>query len=118
MGIPARLGLARIRNNLIPEKMAKWVGTNVFFHGYDEFYIAGKWVKATPTFDLRMCEENRIIPVEFDGKNDAKFHSHNRDGELHIEYLTDLGQYDDVPLDKIWEAMIQSYGTKYVKPPE
>ena len=117
--IPARLGFAKIRNNLLPEKMLKWMGTNVLpFHGYAQLHIEGKWVKATPAFDLKMCRENRIIPVEFDGKNDAIFHSHNQDGKLHIEYLTDLGQYDDVPLDKIWEAMTQTYGTKYVKPPK
>ena len=109
-GIRARLGFATIRNNIVPEKLSKVMGTNIFvYHGYVELHIEGKWVKATPTFDIRMCEENRIIPVEFDGKNDAMFHSHNRDGKLHIEYLTDLGRYNDIPLDKIWDAWIQTY---------
>jgi len=45
-------------------------GTNLFtHHGYDELYIEGRWVKATPTMDLKMCQEEGIIPVEFDGKN-------------------------------------------------
>jgi hypothetical protein len=45
--------------------MLEQLGTNVFpFHGYAELYLGGKWVKATPAFDLKMCEKNRIIPVE------------------------------------------------------
>jgi len=119
-GIPAGLGFARLRNNLLPEKTVKWLGTNILpFHGYAELYLSGKWVKATPAFDLKMCEKNRIVPVEFDGKNDAMFHSHNRDGKLHIEYLKDLGHYyDDLPLDKLWDTMIQTFGSKVLEPPK
>jgi len=117
-GIPAGLGFARLRNNLLPEKTVKWLGTNILpFHGYAELYLNGKWVKATPAFDLKMCEKNRIIPVEFDGKNDAMFHSHNRDGKLHIEYLRHLGHYfDDLPLDKLWDTVTQAFGSDFLEP--
>jgi hypothetical protein len=57
-----------------------------------------------------MCEEYRIIPVEFDGNNDAMFHSNNRDGKLHIEYLEKLGNYCDVPFDRVWDSLVQIYG--------
>ena len=118
-GIPAGLGFARLRNNLLPEKTVKWLGTNILpFHGYAELYLNGKWVKATPAFDLKMCEKNRIVPVEFDGNNDAVFHSHNQDGKLHIEYLKDLGHYYDLPLDKLWNAIIQTCGSKVLEPPK
>ena len=119
-GIPAGLGFARLRNNLLPEKTIKWLGINILpFHGYAELYLNGKWVKATPAFDLKMCEKNRIVPVEFDGKSDAVFHSHNQDGKLHIEYLKDLGHYyDDLPLDKLWDTMIQTFGSKVLEPPK
>ena len=118
-GIPTGLGFARLRNNLLPEKTVKWLGTNILpFHGYAELYLNGKWVKATPAFDLKMCEKNRIVPVEFDGNNDAVFHSHNQDGKLHIEYLKDLGHYYDLPLDKLWNAIIQTCGSKALEPPK
>ena len=108
VGIPARPGFAKIRNHLISKKLTEVIGTNVFpYHGYAGLYIEGKWVKATPAFDLRMCQQNRIIPVEFDGENDAIFPSHNQDGKLHIEYIMDRGYYDDVPLDEIWKAFAQ-----------
>jgi len=119
-GIPAGLGFSRIRNNILPEKTLNWLGTNILpFHGYAEFYLNGKWVKATPAFDLKLCEKNRIIPVEFDGENDAIFHRYNQDGKLHIEYLKDLGrQYEDLPLDKLHEALIQTFGKVALEPPK
>ena len=59
-----------------------------------------------------MCQENRIIPVEFDGRNDATFYSHNQDGKLHIEYVHDHGYYQDIPLDEILDAWKQAYGSE------
>jgi len=117
-GIPAGLGFARLRNNLLPEKTVKWLGTNILpFHGYAELYLNGKWVKATPAFNLKMCEKNRIVPVEFDGNNDAVFHSHNQDGKLHIEYLMDLGHgFDDLPLNTLWELVTQHFGSRFLEP--
>jgi transglutaminase-like putative cysteine protease len=104
VGIPARLGFAVIRNHLLPEKVAEMLMTNVLpDHGYTELNINGIWVKATPALDIETCQKNRIIPVDFDGRNDAKFRSHNQDGKLHIEYLFDRGPYEDVPLIEIRE---------------
>jgi transglutaminase-like putative cysteine protease len=107
VGIPARIGLAVIKNHLMPDKMANMLHGDILpEHGYAELYLNDRWIKTTPIFDLEMCQKNRIIPVEFDGENDAKFHSHNRDGKLHIEYVMDRGPYDDVPIDAIREWLI------------
>jgi transglutaminase-like putative cysteine protease len=97
--IPARLGFAVIRNHLLPDKLAEMLIINVLpDHGYAELNINGRWVKATPAIDIKTCQKNRMIPVEFDGQNDAKFHSHTQEGKLYIEYLLDRGPYEDVPL--------------------
>ncbi len=102
-GIPSRLGFAVIRNHLPFGKLAEMMGTNLFvYHGYDELYIEGGWIKATSALDLKICQEHRIVPVEFDAKKDAMFHSHNQDGELHIEYVCDRGHYSDVPLNELF----------------
>lgn len=107
-GIPARLGFAVIRNNLMPRKLYQIMRTNILpWHGYAELYLQGKWVKATPAFDLKMCRKNGLIPVEFDGRNDAKLHLHDQEGKLHIEYLMDRGPFDDVPLDQIRKALME-----------
>ena len=116
VGIPTRLRFVNIRNHLLTKKAAEMLGTNLLpYHAYDEFYIDGEWIKATPAFDIEMCKENRIIPVEFDGKNNALFHSHNVDGKLHIEYVHDHGLYQDIPLNEIIHAMNQAWGPENVE---
>ena len=111
-GIPARLHFADIRNDLVSSRLLEVMGTNLFsYHGYTELYIRRKWVKATPAFDLKMCQEHRIIPVEFDGQHHALLHSHNCDGRLHIEYVKDHGHRIDVPVEEILAAWMQHYGT-------
>jgi len=111
VGIPARLHFADIRNHLVSSRLLEIMGTNLFiYHGYTELYVLRKWVKATPAFDLKMCQEHRIIPVEFDGQHHALFHSHNCDEKLHIEYVKDHGHRDDVPVEKIVAAWMQNYG--------
>lgn len=116
-GIPAGVGFAKLRNNLLPEKTLKWLGTDILpFHGYSELYIDRKWVKVTPAVDLRTCEKGRIVPVEFDGKNDALFNSRNQDGVLHIEYLKFRGRYPDVPLNTLWDTVPRHYGRKFLEP--
>ncbi len=109
-GIPGRFHLADIRNHLISDRLMNVMRTNVFIcHGYCELFLKGKWVKATPAFDSAMCRENRIKPVEFDAEHDAVFHSHNLDGDLHIEYVRDRGSYSDVPMRHILDMWKKSY---------
>jgi len=104
VGIPARFHFVILRNHLLPEKMAELLVSNVIpDHGFVEFYLNGKWVGATPAFDLEMCQKYGIIPVEFDGKTEAKFHLRTQDGKLHIEYISDLGTYSDIPIEEIQE---------------
>jgi transglutaminase-like putative cysteine protease len=110
-GIPARLHFADIRNHLVSSRLLEIMGTNLFsYHGYTELYISEKWVKATPAFDLKMCRQNRITPVDFDGQHHALLHSHNSDGKLHIEYVKDHGHRIDVPVEEILAAWMQHYG--------
>ena len=109
-GIPARLGLADVRNYQTPEAVAKVLRTNVFYwHGYSLLFLNGKWVKATPAFDLPLCEKNGIFPVEFDGEKDAVFRPFDRNGRRHMEYLNNRGTYDDLPLDMIYQTYLQEY---------
>ncbi|UCC60610.1 MAG: transglutaminase domain-containing protein [Dehalococcoidia bacterium] len=107
-GIPARLGFADIRNHLLSEKFReKMFGSNILvYHGWAELYIDGKWVRATPAYDIEMCLENSFIPVDFDGVNDARLHSHTEDGRMHIEYIREHGHYDDLP----WAEILNAHG--------
>ena len=108
--IPARLGFADIRNHLAPKELIEMMGTNIFYyHGYSELWLNNKWVKATPAFNIEMCNKFDIKPVEFDGDSDAVFHKRNKKGDLHIEYLKHHGTFADLPFREITQAFINHY---------
>ncbi len=110
-GIPARLCFADIRNHLVPQYVREVMGTDLFaYHGYVEFHINDRWVKATPAFDQEMCQRHEIIPVEFNGAEDALFHRYDRKGRLHIEYVHQHGRFVDLPFEEIIEAFQKVYG--------
>ncbi len=115
-GIPAQLGFSDVRNHQNPEKITKILKTDVYFwHGYSLLYLNGKWVKATPAFDLELCKQQGIIPVEFDGENDAVFHFYDCHGQPHMEYLNECGVFDDLPLEQIRETYEDKYTENMLK---
>jgi hypothetical protein len=108
--IPSRLGYADIVNYMLPKKFVEARKSNLIIcHGFTELYLNDKWIKVTPVFDLDMCQKYRIIPVDFDGVSDARFHPINQDGKPHIEYVRERGSYEDIPLDEILNIRKQSY---------
>jgi transglutaminase-like putative cysteine protease len=110
MGIPARLGYADIRNHLSTERMRQQMKTDIFFwHGYTSIYLDGAWVKATPAFNIELCEKFRIKPLEFDGHTDSIYHPYDLEGNKHMEYLNYRGEFADVPIDQIKETFIKEY---------
>lgn len=112
--IPARLGFADIVNHLLPGKFLEIHGTNLLvYHGFTELYLNDTWIRVTPIFDLEMCRKHRIIPVDFDGKNDATFHPANQDGAPHIEYVRYHGAFEDLPLHQMLNARQEAMGEYY-----
>lgn len=100
VGIPARLGFADVTNHLATPKMLEMLGGDYFaFHGYNDLFIDGKWVKATPAFNERLCRFFKIKPLEFDAVHDSVFHEFSADGKKHMEYLHDHGTFADMPFD-------------------
>lgn len=101
-GIPARVGFADVKNHLTSKRLYETMKTDTFiWHSYAELHIDGRWVKATPAFDLALCEKVGLKPLEFDGKADSLFHEFDRAGKRHMEYLRDRGTYADVPFDTL-----------------
>ena len=110
VGIPARVGFADVRNHLTTPKLRRLMGSDTFYyHGYTEFYLDGRWVKATPAFDRRLCEKFGVRPLEFNGREDSLFHSFDVAGRRHMEYLHDHGPSPDVPVDLILEIFQRHY---------
>ncbi|MFY1019531.1 transglutaminase-like domain-containing protein [Ectopseudomonas khazarica] len=97
-GIPARIGLADVRNHLSTPRLLELLRSEVFaMHGYTELYLDGRWLKATPAFNEALCRVFKVAPLAFDGTCDSVFHPYNEQGERYMEYLQDHGQFEDLP---------------------
>mgnify|MGYP003330722368 FL=1 len=102
LGVPARLGYADVRNHLSTENLRRQMGTDIFYwHGYTSVYLEDRWVKATPVFNIALCERFRVQPLDFDGREDSIFHPFDLDGRQHMEYLNFRGEFADLPFDEI-----------------
>lgn len=113
-GIPSRIGFADVKNHLTTPRLLEFMGRDEFiYHGFAEMLIDGKWVKATPAFNLALCEKFRVKPLEFDGRNDSIFHPFDADERRHMEYLRDRGSFADVPVAEIREAFREYYPRLY-----
>lgn len=114
--IPTRLGFADVRNHLATRELIEMLGTDLFvFHGYVEFHLEGRWVKATPAFNAGLCERHGVEPLEFNGREDSVFHAFNRHGGQFMEYVTDHGTFADVPVDAFVAAVTRVYGAEKVR---
>jgi len=112
--IEARVGFADVKNHLTTPRLAETMGSDLFvYHGYTDLRIDGKWVKATPAFNLALCARFRVKPLEFDGRADSIFHPFDEDDRRHMEYLRDRGVYADVPVDEIQSAFREAYPKLY-----
>ncbi|MFX5622752.1 transglutaminase, partial [Acinetobacter baumannii] len=70
--IPARIGLADVRNHLATPRLLEALRSEVVaMHGYTELYREGRWVKATPAFNRALCCAFDVAPLEFDGVADS-----------------------------------------------
>jgi|SRR5690554_882173 len=109
-GIPSRLGFADVKNHLSSDKLKQMMQSDIFaWHGYTEFYLDDRWVKATPAFNQSLCDKAGIKTLDFDGINDSIFHEFDQAGNQHMEYLKDHGQFDDLPFQTLIDAFKEYY---------
>ena len=110
LGIPARVAFADVRNHLSTKKLLELMGGDIFiWHSLTELYLEGRWVKATPAFNLSLCQRFGVHPLEFDGRRDSLFHEYDRAGRKHMEYVRDRGHYADVPYERILADLRETY---------
>ncbi|HEY0857141.1 MAG TPA: transglutaminase family protein [Albitalea sp.] len=109
-GIPARVGYADVRNHLSTERMRQTMQTDLFiWHGYAELWLGGRWIKATPAFNIDLCERFGLLPLEWDGQGDSLYHPVDREGRRHMEYVSERGSFDDMPLERIVSDFAHTY---------
>jgi transglutaminase-like putative cysteine protease len=110
-GIPCKLHFADVRNHLTTERLRALMQTDIFFyHGYNDIWLDGRWIKVTPTFNLSLCEKFKVKPLDWDGLSDAVFHPFDLEGRRHMEYVTDHGSFADLPFDAIINTFFTCYG--------
>ncbi len=115
-GIPSRIGFADVRNHLTTRQLLQYLGTDLFvYHGYVEFYLDGRWVKATPAFNKELCIKHNVPPLEFNGREDALFQPYNQEKKKFMEYVKYHGTYADIPVDEIVSAWESAYGKERVQ---
>ena len=115
-GIPSRVGFADVRNHLTTKQLSDFMGNNLFvYHGFVEFYLDGKWVKATPAFNSELCKRHGVPPLEFNGREDSLFQGYNLENRKFIEYVEFHGVYADIPVSIIVEAFKRAYGKDFIQ---
>jgi transglutaminase-like putative cysteine protease len=115
-GIPSRIGFADVRNHLATRQLIEFLGSDLFvYHGFTEFWLKGKWVKATPAFNSDLCKRHRVPPLEFNGREDSIFQPYNLQSQRFMEYVAFHGVYADVPVDRIVAEWEKTYGRDRVR---
>jgi transglutaminase-like putative cysteine protease len=115
-GIPSRVGFADVRNHLTTRQLRDFMGSDLFvFHGYTEFRLDGKWVKATPAFNIELCRRHRVAPLEFDGFGDSLFQPYNEASQRFMEYVREHGGFQDIPVERLVAAWEEAYGQDRVQ---
>jgi transglutaminase-like putative cysteine protease len=110
VGIPARLGLADVKNHLATPRLLEMVGTEVFaYHGYVEIMPGREWIKATPTFNVSLCQKLGVPPLEFTGESDALLQPFDGRGREFMSYIAQHGTFFDVPVKFLIGEMVRLY---------
>ncbi len=114
IGVPARIGFAKVQNHIGTEKLEEKLKTNVLVpHGYVDVFLDGKWVKATPAFNKGLCDKLEVIPLDFNGQEDSIFQQYDTKGGQFMEYLEDYGGFSDLPLLFMFQLMKKEYPHLY-----
>jgi transglutaminase-like putative cysteine protease len=115
-GIPSRAGFATVRNHLATRQLLEFLGSDLFvYHGFTEFFLEGKWIKATPAFNRELCERHGVAPLEFNGREDSVFQPYSTDMRKFMEYVEFHGSFADIPVQEIVRAFKTAYGEDRVQ---
>ena len=110
LGVPARLGLARVRNHIATESLERILGTDVLVpHGYAAHWNGRRWVKSTPVFNRELCNRLGTTPLDWSPDEDSLFQPLDDEGGRFMEYLEDFGLHTAVPLEFLKTLLRREY---------
>lgn len=102
IGVENRLLFGNVRNHISDGNFDKVLGTDLMvFHGYNEVFINGKWVKCTVAFNKALCDKLNVATLEFDGEKDQVFQEFDKEGGKFMVYEHEYGTFHDLPFD-LW----------------
>jgi transglutaminase-like putative cysteine protease len=106
VGIPSRLVLSNVRNHLASPRLRELIGGDVFhYHCLTSLELDGRWMRATPVFNERLCRLYAMTPLEFDGTGDSVYHPFDQFGRTHMEFLHVHGEFSDLPYLQVVKGM-------------
>ncbi len=110
VGIPSRLSFYIVRNHIATDRLEKVLEKDyLVFHGAAEMLLEGKWRKATPAFNKKLCDFLGVEPLEFDGTRDSIFQEFDKSGNVFMEYLHDYGAFSDLPYEMYLDELNKHY---------
>jgi len=117
IGVPSRLLLTDVRNHLSSPRLRKLVGGEVFtYHCLTVVHNGQNWVRATPVFNRILCRLYGIAPLDFDGVHDSLHHPYDLKGRKHMEFLTEHGEFDDLPYDLVLNGLRAAHPDLFATP--
>ena len=114
-GIPTKLHFVDLKNHQLTREWIDKFGEEILWHGYVEFFLDGKWVKANPAYDKELCIKHNYQITEFNGKDDALFAQQDLLGNKFIEYVKDHGTYARVPYIPMFSTWFSYYAFHILK---
>jgi len=112
-GVPTRLHFVDLKNHLLRPEWIEKLGEKIIYHGFVEFYLNEKWVKASPAYDKELCIRHNYYITEFNGKDDALFKSTDISGNQFMDYIKDHGTFAKVPYIRMVTTWFKYY-TPYI----
>lgn len=110
LGIPSRIGLAKVTNHIGTARLEEILMSNVLVpHGYVDFLLGDTWIKLTPAFNAELCNKLNVDPLSFSATHDSIFQEYRKTGDKFMEYIDDYGSFQDLPFDRIVELLHQHY---------
>jgi hypothetical protein len=99
-----------VKNHLATPRLLEMVGTDVFaYHGYVEVMPEDRWVKATPTFNVSLCQKLGVQALDFSGEDDALLQPFDAKGRAFMSYIVQHGTFFDVPAKFLIAEMKRLY---------
>ena len=97
LGVPSRLGLARVQNHLSMQDNQDPGSANFTPHGYAAYWDGERWIKCTPVFGQRLCRRMGAMPLPWTPESHSVEQPLDEKGNLRLQIVQDFGLFSEWP---------------------